>query len=181
MERLIRSIGANRGDAALDKNPKVKKPASEKDVASSVGVNAPSSEVEERTAKPRIREAKSAKDVREATAGNDGINSPRLVHRNGVAYVDGCDAPVWRLEMARRAGSAPATLTAAFPGLTSSGMDLAFAYARQHRAKLDKLIRRQGPAAVPASDEGADDAAEFEAELASLLDKNAEVFRRLAQ
>ena len=29
----------------------------------------------------------------------------RLVFRDGVAYVEGCDVPVWRLEMGRRAGS----------------------------------------------------------------------------
>jgi len=82
--------------------------------------------------------------------------------------------------MARRAGSGRAALTQAFPGLTSQGLDLAFAYARRHRAKLDKLIRLQG-AAVPAGDEGPDDATAFEADLNTLLDKNAELFRRLAQ
>src|SRR4051812_43143467 len=35
---------------------------------------------------------------------------PRIVLRDGVAHVDGCNAPVWRLEMARRAGSSPAAL-----------------------------------------------------------------------
>jgi uncharacterized protein (DUF433 family) len=107
-------------------------------------------------------------------------DGPRLVHRKGVAYLEGCDVPVWRLEMARRAGSGPAALTAAFPGLTSLGLDLAFAHARRHREKFDALIRQRGAAAVPAGDEGADDAAAFEADLEALLDKNAEVFRRLA-
>jgi hypothetical protein len=83
--------------------------------------------------------------------------------------------------MARRAGSGRAALAAAFPGLTSPGIDRAFAYARRHRAKLDKLIRVQEGAAVPATDEGPDDAAAFEADLDTLLDENAEVFRRLAQ
>ena len=34
-------------------------------------------------------------------------NSPRLVLRDGVAYVEGCNLPIWRLEMGRRAGSRP--------------------------------------------------------------------------
>jgi len=167
----------------LDKNPKVKKPASEKGFAPSPGVKSPPSELEAQAPKPPIPEAETARVVPEAAAGNDkiGTDTARLVHRDGVAYVEGCEIPVWRLEMARRAGSGRAALTAAFPGLTSLGLDLAFAYARRHRAKLDRLIRLQGAAAVPAGDEGPDDAAAFEADLNTLLDKNAEVLRRLAQ
>jgi len=83
--------------------------------------------------------------------------------------------------MARRAGADRAALTAAFPALTSEDLDLAFAYARRNRAEIDKLIRLHGSAVVPAKDEGPDDAAAFEADLNALLDKNTEVFRRLAQ
>jgi hypothetical protein len=82
--------------------------------------------------------------------------------------------------MARRVGAG--ALIAAFPGLTSSGVELAFDYARRHRAVLEKKIECQGEAsAASGSDEGTDDAAKFEADLDQLLDKNAEVFRRLAQ
>jgi hypothetical protein len=164
----------------VDKNPKEKKPARKKGSALSKGGKATASEV--RAPKARVPDEEAARVLRETTAGNDKIKSdaPRLVHRDGVAYLKGCDAPVWRLEMARRAGSDTAALTAAFPGLTSVGLDLAFAYARRHRAKFDALIRRER-AAVPAFDEGADNAAAFESDLDALLDENAEVFRRLAQ
>jgi hypothetical protein len=42
-----------------------------------------------------------------------------------------------------------------------------------------RIVHRDG--VMPGNDEGANDAAEFEEELETLLDKNAEVFRRLAQ
>jgi hypothetical protein len=42
-----------------------------------------------------------------------------------------------------------------------------------------RIVHRDG--VMPGNDEGADDAAEFEEELETLLGKNAEVFRRLAQ
>ena len=167
----------------MEKNPEVKKSVSEKGSAPSPGVKSPPSELEAQAAKPGIPKAETASVVREAAAGNAkiGTDSARLVHRNGVAYVEGCEVPVWRLEMARRAGPGRAALSAAFPGLTSQGLDLAFAYARRHRATLDKLIRLQGAGAVPARDEGPDDPAAFEADVDALLEKNAEVFRRLAQ
>ena len=41
--------------------------------------------------------------------------APRVVHRDGMAYVEGCDIPVWRLEMARRTGSPPAALLRSLP------------------------------------------------------------------
>lgn len=165
----------------MDKNPKVNKPASEEGEVPSADIATPPSELNVRAAKAQAAKVENAKVVREAKAGKDNIDSSHLVHRDGVAYVVGCDVPVWRLEMARRAGSGPAALTAAFPGLTLSDVELAFAYARRHRAKFDKVIRRHGASAVPGSDEGADDTAAFEAELDTLLDRNAEVFRRLAQ
>jgi hypothetical protein len=83
--------------------------------------------------------------------------------------------------MARRAGSDAAALIAAFSGLTALQLEGAFAYARQHRAKFDKLIRRDEASAVADGDEGTNDGAEFDADLDALLDNNAEVFRRLAK
>jgi hypothetical protein len=83
--------------------------------------------------------------------------------------------------MSRRAGSGRDALMAAFPGLTSAGVDLAFAYARTHRAELDKLIPCQAAAAVLAGDEAPGDDAGFETDLGALFDANADVFRRLAQ
>jgi hypothetical protein len=107
---------------------------------------------------------------------------PRLVHRDGVAYVEGCDSPIWRLEMARRAGSGPAALIAVSPGLTPQGLDLAFAYAQEHSAEFDPLIQYHSGADVPPEDEGdEEDEAAFEADLEALLTEHAEVFRRLAQ
>src|SRR5580704_4182652 len=98
----------------------------------------------------------------------------RLVHRDGVAYVEGCDVPVWRLEMARRAGSGPAALIAVSSGLTSQGLDLAFAYAQQHSAEFDPLIQYHSGADVPPEDEGdEEDEAAFEADLESLLERDA--------
>ena len=66
------------------------------------------------------------------TTNGSGAQAPRLVHRDGLAYVEGCDVPVWRLEMSRRAGSAPAALLKVFPALTPEGLELAFDYADQH-------------------------------------------------
>ncbi len=107
---------------------------------------------------------------------------PRLGFRDGVAYLEGCDVPVWRLEMARRAGSGPAALIAVSHGLTPRGLDLAFAYAREHSAEFDPLIQYHSGASVPPEDEGDDEnEATFEAELDAMFTEYAEVFRRLAQ
>jgi len=106
----------------------------------------------------------------------------RLVHRDGVAYVEGCDVPVWRLEMGRRAGSRRAAQIAVSPGLTSQALDLAFAYAQEHSAEFDPLIQYHSGADVPPEDEGdEEDEATFEAELDAMFTEYAEVFRRLAQ
>ncbi len=166
----------------MGKNHKIKKPGSGKGFAPSPGAKSPPAELEVPVPRPPLPKAENMGVAREAADGNDKIrtDSARLVHRDGVAFVEGCEVPVWRLEIARRAGSGRAALTKAFPGLTSLGLELAFAYARRHRAKIDQLIRLQG-AAVSAEDEGPDDAAAFEADLNTLLDKNAGVFRRLAQ
>ena len=107
---------------------------------------------------------------------------PRLVFRDGVAYMQEYDIPVWRLEMARRGGSSPEALMEAFPGLTRERLDLAFAYAQEHRAEFDPLIWYHSGADVPPEDEGDDeDDAAFEAELDAMLERDAELFRRLAQ
>jgi uncharacterized protein (DUF433 family) len=98
-----------------------------------------------------------------------------------MAYVEGCDVPIWRLEMSRRAGSAPAALLKVFPGLTPEGLDLASGYARQHHEEIDALIRERGPTGVPPGDEGEDDEGEILADLDEIFEKYGEVFRRLAQ
>jgi hypothetical protein len=106
----------------------------------------------------------------------------RLVHRDGVAYVEGCDVPVWRLEMGRRAGSGPDAQIGAFPSLTPQGLELAYAYAQEHSAEFDPLIQYHSGASVPPEDEGdEEDEATFEAELDALLERDAELFRRLAR
>jgi uncharacterized protein (DUF433 family) len=106
----------------------------------------------------------------------------RLVFREGVAYLQEYDIPVWRLEMARRGGSGPEALMGAFPGLTREGLNLAFAYAREHRAEFDPLIQYHSGADVPLEDEGDDeDDATFEAELDAMFTEYAQVFRRLAE
>jgi hypothetical protein len=97
-----------------------------------------------------------------------------------VIYLSECDVPIWRLEMARRAGSGPAALVEAFPGLTREGLDRAFEYAREHRAAMDRLIRAYGPSEVTPGGEP-DDEADFERELGELLDRDAALYRRLAQ
>jgi hypothetical protein len=118
---------------------------------------------------------------REAKAGN-GPDGPRIVFRDGVAYLDEYDIPIWRLEMGRRAGSSASATIAAFPGLTDEGLDFAFAYAEQHKAEFDPLIKLHSGADVPPEDEGdEEDEATFEAELDALLTENAQVFRRLAE
>jgi uncharacterized protein (DUF433 family) len=107
---------------------------------------------------------------------------PRLIHRDGVAYLEGCDVPVWRLEMARRAGSSADAQIRVFPSLTRQGLDLAFAYAQEHSTDFDPLIQYHSGASVPPEDEGdEEDEATFEAELDAMFTEHAEVFRRLAQ
>jgi hypothetical protein len=106
-------------------------------------------------------------------------DSPRIILRDGVAYLDEYDIPIWRLEMARRAGSSPAALMATSPGLTQKGLDLAFAYAQEHKAEFDPLIRMHSGEDVPEEDE--EDEAAFEAELDAMFTEYAEVFRRLAE
>jgi len=108
-------------------------------------------------------------------------NNPLLVKRRGVIYQRECNIPVWRLEMARRAGASPAALIEAFAGRTPQGLKSAFAYAQRNREEIDKLIRLRGPAAVPTGGDGANQPAEFEAELDTLLVADAELFRRLAR
>jgi hypothetical protein len=109
-------------------------------------------------------------------------DSPRIIFRDGVAYLDEYDIPIWRLEMGRRAGSSSAATMRAFPGLTAAGLDLAFAYAQEHKAEFDPLIRMHSGEDVPAEDEGdEEDEAAFDADLEALLETDAEVFRRLAQ
>lgn len=104
----------------------------------------------------------------------------QLVFRPDGVYLTGCDVPVWRLEMARRAGTTPATLINLFPGLTPRGLDRAFAYARRNRAAIDRLIEAIGLERVPPEPEQDDDA-DFERELVEMLDQNADLFRRLAR
>ncbi len=114
-----------------------------------------------------------------ASSETDG---PRIVFRDGVAYLNEYDIPIWRLEMARRAGTKAAPLIATSPGLTPEGLDLAFDYARQHKSEFDPLIQLHSGADVPPEDEGEEeDGATFEAELDALLTENAQVFRRLAE
>src|SRR5262249_4080627 len=109
-------------------------------------------------------------------------DSPRVVHRDGEAFLDEYDIPIWRLEMARRAGATPATLIKLFPGLTPDGLDRAFAYARRHKKEFDPLIQENSGADVPLEDEGDDeDEAAFEAELDAMFTEYAQVFRRLAE
>jgi len=109
-------------------------------------------------------------------------DGPRLVYRDGDAYVEGCNVPIWRLEMGRRAGSRPAAQIAVSPGLTPKGLELAFAYAQEHSAEFDPLIRYHSGADVSPEDEGDDeDDAAFEAELDAMFTEYAQVFRRLAE
>ncbi len=102
--------------------------------------------------------------------------APRVVHCDGIAYVEGCDIPVWRLEMARRTGSPPAALLKVTRGLTPEGLDSAFAYAEQHREEMDGPIRELGLDDVPPEEEEDDDE-EFQADLDELFERDAELFR----
>ncbi|MGP0068140.1 MAG: hypothetical protein ACLQGP_31650 [Isosphaeraceae bacterium] len=126
-----------------------------------------------------VSRVKNSDVVGKAENREDG---PRLVFRDGEAYVEGCSVPIWRLEMARRGGSSPAAQIAVSPGLTPEGLELAFAYAQEHSAEFDPLIRYHSGADVPLEDEGDDeDDATFEAELDAMFTEYAQVFRRLAE
>jgi uncharacterized protein (DUF433 family) len=126
-----------------------------------------------------------ASSVQPSPATSEAMNpeaGPRLVFRDGVADLQEYDIPVWRLEMARRGGSSPEALMGAFPGLTREGLDLAFAYAQEHRAEFDPLIQYHSGADVPLEEEADDeDDATFEAELDAMFTEYAQVFRRLAE
>ena len=138
----------------------------------------------DRTARPPSASEKVSPVKQPATEANtmSRTDSPRITHRDGVAYLDEYDIPIWQLEMGRRAGSRPASTIAAFLGLTAKGLELAFDYARKNRQEIDALIREYGPTDVPEEDEGDDeDDATFEAELDALFTEYAQVFRRLAE
>lgn len=117
-----------------------------------------------------------------AASTSNGLEThmPRLVHRDGVAYVEGCDVAIWRLEMNRRAGSPAAAVLKVTPGLTPEGLEPALAYAEQHPEEMDAPIRELGLDDVPLEEEE-DDEAEFQADLDELFERDAELFRRLAQ
>jgi uncharacterized protein (DUF433 family) len=100
--------------------------------------------------------------------------------KNGIMHLSECNVPIWRLIMAERAGSGPAALIEAFPGLTRKGLQAARQYAEQHPRKVDDLIRRYGPKKVSPGPEP-DDQAEFDAELTAMLDRDAALYRRLAR
>jgi hypothetical protein len=132
--------------------------------------------------KANVSEAADAETPSQEAKEGNGPASPRIVFRDGVAYLDEYDIPIWRLEMGRRAGSSDTSTIRAFPGLTVAGLDLAFAYAQEHKAEFDPLIKLHSGADVPLEDEGdEEDEATFEAELDALLTDNAQVFRRLAE
>jgi len=94
--------------------------------------------------------------------------------------VPGCRVPIWRLEMARRAGSPADSLIKVLPGLTPEGLVQAFAFARRHRDEIDRLIREKGPIEPPPGVEPDDDV-DFEKELVDLIDRDAEAYERLAR
>jgi hypothetical protein len=121
-----------------------------------------------------------SRDAEVHTSNGLETANPRLVHRDGVTYVEGCDIPVWRLEMARRAGSPPSALLKVTRGLTPEGLDLAFAYAEQHVEEMDAPIRELGLDDVPAEEEE-DDEAGIRADLDEIFETYGEVFRRLAR
>jgi uncharacterized protein (DUF433 family) len=121
-----------------------------------------------------------SRDAEVHTSNGLETTGPRLVHREGMAYVAGCDVPVWQLEMAHRAGSSPDALIGVFPSLTPEGLDLAFAYAQQHREGIDALFQELGPLEVSCEEEE-DDEDEFQSDLDELFERDAELFRRLAQ
>ena len=66
--------------------------------------------------------------------------------------------------------------------MTSEGLEVAFAYAQQHKAEFDPLIQLHSGADVPLEDQGdEEDEATAEAELNALFTEYAQVFRRLAE
>jgi uncharacterized protein (DUF433 family) len=142
-----------------------------------------------RTTQPgRVKPAKSraarAPERPEATERTDVQATPKgaavVERRDGLLYVPGCSVALWRLEQARRAGSSLDALMEAFPGVSREALAAAFDYARRHRTQFDRLIREHGATPVPPEVEP-DDGEGFEQELADLLDRNAELYRRLAQ
>ncbi len=58
----------------------------------------------------------------------------------GAARVVRTRIPLWTLEAARREGMNDAAILAAWPGLTAEDLANAHAYARSHRAEMDREI-----------------------------------------
>jgi hypothetical protein len=149
-------MNVHRGDHVMAIDPKIQESASDGATGCSLGAEVPTPN------------------------GVETQTTPRLVHRDGVAYLEGCDVAIWRLEMSRRAGSPASALLKVTPGLTPDGLDLAFAYAEQHSEEMDASIRELGLDDVPPEEEE-DDEGEFQADLDELFERDAELFRRLAQ
>ena len=168
----------------MDKNSKVGEPTCDESPAAGAPINVPSSRLEVHVAQGQLCHAENA-ELAQDRSGDDNevdINRPRLTHRDGVALVEGCGVPVWRLEMVRRAGSGPAALMAGFSGLTLSGIELAIDYTQRNAPLVETLVERQRwNNALAGSDEEPDNVSGSDAELDTLLDENSEVFRRLAQ
>lgn len=73
--------------------------------------------------------------------------------------------PVWLLEHARRLGTSEPDLLKSYPTLRAEDLENAWAYARSHRAEIDRQIRENDEhdirlAPVTAEVEDEDDAAE---------------------
>jgi uncharacterized protein (DUF433 family) len=128
----------------------------------------------EKVTVPRVEVAKSIVD------SEDKSTSHLRLGENGTAHLRGCDVPIWRLVMAERAGSTFAALIEAFPGLTSEALEAARRYAVSNPEEVESLIRKYGPKKIRQVAEP-DDAAGFESELSEIVDRDAELYRRLAR
>ena len=77
--------------------------------------------------------------VMNVTGAFPGIDFPQDVC-GGAAHIIRTRIPVWTLETARRQGMTDAAILAAFPSLTAEDLANAWAYARSHRAEMDREI-----------------------------------------
>lgn len=103
-----------------------------------------------------------------------------FVRRNGRVYFEGMSVPVRELERARRAGSSEVELRAAFPELPLGAFDQIDAFLRVNPTLASAWGGTEEVAARP--DAGVDDdGAGLEADLETVLESHAELFRRLAQ
>lgn len=110
------------------------------------------------------------------------INYPEHLHEVASKVVVGTDLLVWQFEMSRRAGSTTESLRSVFYEITDAALAEALIYVEEHDDEITELIALYGPGEmnlVTEADYITDE--EFECEMIEECERNAELYRRLAE